>query len=59
MTISRMREIWGNKIEKLSDEQVLDFIQQTGKLCDVLLDLALNKDLTHHKKEVYYERRSD
>lgn len=54
MTIQRTREIFGSKLADKSDNEVLEFIQQTGQLCDSLLDMVLTKDLTHYKKEVYY-----
>lgn len=59
MTIKRTREIFGKQLSNKTDSEVLEFIQQTGKLCDSLLDIALTIDLTRYKKEAYYGNRSD
>ena len=41
MTIERTRQIFGNKIAHLSDEEILLFIQQSGSLVDSVLDIAV------------------
>lgn len=42
MTIDRARQILGNEISDLSDEQVSDLLKRASQLCSVLLDLAIN-----------------
>lgn len=59
MTIQRTRKIFGDKLKNKTDDEVLEFIQQTSNLCDHLLDMVLNTDLTHYKKGDYYGNRSD
>lgn len=43
MTIQRTREIFGKKMIDYSDQQVRDFIEQTGLLCDDLLSTSLHQ----------------
>lgn len=41
MTIERTREIFGSKVDHMTDVEVLRFIQETSLMCDSLLDAAL------------------
>jgi len=47
MTIERTKEIFGDKMKGLTDEEVLAFIQDSNVLLEELLQIALKKnDLT-------------
>jgi len=54
MTIEKVRNILQEEVQDLSDDQILDLIQRTGSMCDVILDLFISNLLTYKKKEAYY-----
>lgn len=50
MTIERTRQILGQKVAHLTDEQVLMLIQKTDKAAEALFKLAVKKAYTQNKK---------
>ena len=42
MTVKRVREIFGEKVAELTDEELTSFITNTSTLCDGLLQVATN-----------------
>jgi len=60
MTIERARQILGNDIADLSDQEVGQFLKRTSALCSALLDLAIH-DIVNFKpapRSVRYEQNS-
>ncbi len=51
MTIERTRELLGQDVVDLTDEEVLQLIQQRSDLCDVLLEMIEKELLTQSGKE--------
>lgn len=43
MTIERTRQIFGDKMDSLSDDEVREFIANMGMLCDDILDTLLTE----------------
>ena len=50
MTIERTRELLKEKVAYLTDEQVLELIQQTDKSIDALFHLAVKKAIAKQKE---------
>lgn len=46
MTTERARELLGDEINTLSDQEVISLIQREGELCDALLDVIVPELLT-------------
>lgn len=46
MTINRTRELLGEEVKNLSDEEISKLIAQASRFCDVILDLVNRKILT-------------
>ena len=53
MTVQRIREIYGEDMKDLTDDEVLEHIKRTRDFCNALLDIALTKNLTHYEKGTY------
>lgn len=50
MTVERTRELLGEDVARLTDSEVLFFIQQRSKFCDVLIGMIEAKVLTPAKE---------
>jgi len=50
MTIERTRQLLGDKVANLSDDEVLLLIQQTDKSIDALFHLAVKKAIAKQKE---------
>lgn len=54
MSIEQARAILQEEAADLTDGQILDLIQNTGNICDGILDVLVKQHLTQKKKEAYY-----
>jgi hypothetical protein len=46
MTIARTRELLGEEVVGLSDDQVSELIAQSSKFCDIIYDIICSHNLT-------------
>lgn len=49
MTIERTRELLGDSISHLSDQEVFEMIGEARQLADVFIDLSIQKDTYKNK----------
>ena len=50
MTIEAARQILGEEIQDLNNDEVLALIADVGSMCDTILDVIVGKDLTLERK---------
>ena len=52
MTVERTRQLLGEKIEELTDEQVLTLIEKTSKSIDAIFTLSVKKAVAKQNRKV-------